>query len=88
MTIAEFLGRCPQAPPFLIVRNAVAMLKQMDALDEWEELTELGHHLTDLPVEPRLGKMVLHAVVLKCLDPILTIVCALAHKDPCESEPP
>ena len=55
----------------------------MDALDEWEELTELGHHLTDLPVEPRLGKMVLHAVVLKCLDPILTIVCALAYKDPC-----
>ncbi|KAK7491702.1 hypothetical protein BaRGS_00016958 [Batillaria attramentaria] len=82
MTIAEFLGRCPQAPPFLIIRNAVTMLKQMDALDEWEELTELGHHLTDLPVEPRLGKMVLHAVVLKCLDPILTIVCALAHKDP------
>ena len=56
----------------------------MDALDEWEELTELGHHLTDLPVEPRLGKMVLHAVVLKCLDPILTIVCALAYKDPCQ----
>ncbi|KAK7115641.1 3'-5' RNA helicase YTHDC2-like [Littorina saxatilis] len=82
MTIAEFLGRCPQAPPFLILRNAVAYLKQMDALDEWEELTELGHHLTDLPVEPRLGKMVLHAVVLKCLDPILTIVCALAYKDP------
>lgn len=60
------------------------LFQQMDALDEWEELTELGHHLTDLPVEPRLGKMVLHAVVLKCLDPILTIVCILAHKDPCK----
>jgi HrpA-like RNA helicase len=46
----------------------------MDALDSFEDLTELGHHLADLPVEPRLGKMVLYAVVLKCLDPILTIV--------------
>ena len=27
MTIAEFLGRCPQPPPFLIIRNAVSMLK-------------------------------------------------------------
>jgi HrpA-like RNA helicase len=30
----------------------------MDALDSFEDLTELGHHLADLPVEPRLGKMV------------------------------
>lgn len=56
----------------------------MDALDSFEDLTELGHHLADLPVEPRLGKMVLYAVVLKCLDPILTIVCSLAYKDPCK----
>jgi len=60
------------------------VLQQMDALDGSEELTELGRHLADLPVEPHLGKMVLHAVVLKCLDPILTIVCALAYKDPCK----
>lgn len=56
----------------------------MDALDPYEDLTELGHHLADLPVEPRYGKMILHSVVLKCLDPILTIACALAYKDPCE----
>lgn len=54
--------------------------KTIDALDPWEDLTELGHHLLDLPVEPRLGKMLLHAVVLKCLDPVLTIVCTLAYK--------
>lgn len=36
----------------------------------------------DLPVEPRLGKMLMYGCVLKCLDPILTIVCCLAYKDP------
>ena len=57
--------------------------QQIDALDPFEDLTELGHHLADLPVEPRYGKMILYSVVLKCLDPILTIACALAYKDPC-----
>ncbi|NWH67482.1 YTDC2 helicase, partial [Geococcyx californianus] len=54
----------------------------IDAMDAWEDLTELGCHLTELPVEPHLGKMVLCAVVLKCLDPILTIACILAYRDP------
>lgn len=53
-------------------------------MDQWEDLTELGCHLADLPIEPHLGKMVLYSIVLKCLDPILTIACALAYKDPCK----
>lgn len=60
-------------------------LQHMDALDGSQELTELGRHLADLPVEPHLGKMVLHSIVLKCLDPVLTIVCALSYKDPCKA---
>lgn len=51
-------------------------------MDVWEDLTELGYHLAELPVEPHLGKMVLCAVVLKCLDPILTIACTLAYREP------
>ena len=56
----------------------------MDALDAFEDLTEIGHHLADLPIEPRYGKMLLYSIVLKCLDPVLTIVCTLSHRDPCE----
>ena len=59
--------------------------QEIDALDPYEDMTALGSHLVDLPVEPRFGKMVLYGVLLKCLDPILTIVCALAYRDPCES---
>ncbi|KAK0178149.1 hypothetical protein PV328_002126 [Microctonus aethiopoides] len=80
--IAEYLDRALEPPSNFITRNAVQLLKSIDALDAWEDLTELGTHLLDLPVEPRLGKMLLYAVVLKCLDPILTIVCSLAYKDP------
>nr|XP_014346728.1 PREDICTED: probable ATP-dependent RNA helicase YTHDC2 isoform X2 [Latimeria chalumnae] len=80
--IADFLAKAPEPPPTLIVKNAVQMLKTIDAMDTWEDLTELGYHLADLPVEPHLGKMVLCAVVLKCLDPILTIACTLAYRDP------
>lgn len=79
-TIAEYLDRAIQPPSNIVTRNAVQLLKTIDALDSWEDLTELGSHLLDLPIEPRLGKMLLYAVVLKCLDPILTIVCLLAHK--------
>lgn len=78
--IAEFLERAIEPPSNVITRNAVQLLKTIDALDSWEDLTELGSHLLDLPIEPRLGKMLLYAVVLKCLDPILTIVCSLAYK--------
>ena len=78
--IAEFLERALEPPSNIVIRNAVQLLKTIDALDPWEDLTELGSHLLDLPVEPRLGKMLLYAVVLKCLDPVLTIVCSLAYK--------
>ncbi|XP_017662846.1 PREDICTED: probable ATP-dependent RNA helicase YTHDC2 [Lepidothrix coronata] len=81
-SVVDFLMKAPDPPPALIVRNALQMLKTIDAMDPWEDLTELGYHLTELPVEPHLGKMVLCAVALKCLDPVLTIACALAYRDP------
>ncbi|GFY33088.1 3'-5' RNA helicase YTHDC2 [Trichonephila clavipes] len=80
--IADFLAKAPDPPPFMVTRNAVTLLKTIDALDPWEELTELGLHLLDMPIEPRLGKMILYSVVLKCVDPILTIVCCLSYRDP------
>ncbi|KAL6097396.1 ythdc2 [Pungitius sinensis] len=80
--VADFLSKAPQPPAAHAIRNAVQMLKTIDAMDQHEDLTDLGYHLADLPVEPHLGKMVLCAVVLKCLDPILTIACTLAYRDP------
>ncbi|KAM9841444.1 3'-5' RNA helicase YTHDC2 [Aulostomus maculatus] len=80
--VSEFLAKAPQPPPAHAIREAIQRLKAIDAMDPNEELTDLGFHLADLPVDPHLGKMVLCAVVLKCLDPILTIACTLSHRDP------
>lgn len=80
--IADFLTKALEPPSFLSVRNAVTLLKTIGALTPMEDLTEIGQHLLDLTVEPKLGKMLLYACVMKCLDPILTIVCSLANKEP------
>lgn len=45
-------------------------------------MTDLGLRLGDLPIDVRLGKMLLYGVMLRCLDPILTIVSALSTSDP------
>ena len=47
-----------------------------------EELTPLGHHLANLPVNPRIGKIILFGAMFSCLDPILTIASALGFKEP------
>lgn len=40
-------------------------------------LTPLGYHLAQLPMDARVGKLLLVAAILQCLDPILTIAAAL-----------
>ena len=55
---------------------------QVGALDDAEELTALGHHLAALPVDVRVGKLLLLGASFGCLDPILTIAAALSYKSP------
>ncbi|CAH1403730.1 unnamed protein product [Nezara viridula] len=80
-SIVDFLSRALDPPSSMASRSAVSLLKTIDALDTWEDLTDLGHHLLDFPIEPRYGKMLIYASVLKCLDPVLTIVCCLSYRD-------
>nr|XP_018900737.1 PREDICTED: probable ATP-dependent RNA helicase YTHDC2 [Bemisia tabaci]XP_018900738.1 PREDICTED: probable ATP-dependent RNA helicase YTHDC2 [Bemisia tabaci] len=82
MPIADFLSYALEPPSPLITANAIHFLKAIDALGPNEELTELGHHLLDLPCEPKYAKILLYSVVLKCLDPILTIISCLVCRDP------
>ncbi|XP_012075702.1 DExH-box ATP-dependent RNA helicase DExH5, mitochondrial isoform X2 [Jatropha curcas] len=81
-SISEFLSRALQSPEFLAVQNAIEYLKIIGALDEKENLTVLGRYLTVLPVEPKLGKMLILGSIFNCLDPILTIVAGLSVRDP------
>jgi len=82
LQVEDFLQRALDPPNPLNITSSIDKLKQMDALTADGSLSELGVHLLDLPLEPCLGKMVLFSVLLRCLDPVLTIACTLAHKDP------
>lgn len=81
-SIAEFLGKAVQPPSQLSIRQSIKLLQNIGALDVAENITELGAHLVDLPVDVQLGKALIYAVLLKCIDPVITIVSALSVKDP------
>ncbi|XP_057995987.1 DExH-box ATP-dependent RNA helicase DExH5, mitochondrial isoform X2 [Hevea brasiliensis] len=81
-SISEFLSRALQSPELLAVQNAIEYLKIIGALDENENLTVLGRYLTMLPMEPKLGKMLVLGAIFNCLDPILTVVAGLSVRDP------
>jgi len=81
-SIGEFLSAALQPPEPLAVQNAVEFLKMIGALDGNENLTDLGRYLSMLPVDPKLGKMLIMGVVFRCIDPILTVVAGLSVRDP------
>ncbi|XP_011046462.1 PREDICTED: ATP-dependent RNA helicase DHX36-like isoform X1 [Populus euphratica] len=81
-SIGEFLSAALQPPESLAVQNAIGFLKMIGALDEKENLTNLGTYLTMLPVDPKLGKMLIMGAIFHCFDPVLTIVSGLSVRDP------
>lgn len=71
-------------PEAKAVNNSLETLRYLQALDPDREdrLTPLGYHLASLPVDPRIGKMLLLGAVFRCLNPVLTIAAALAYRPP------
>jgi len=47
-----------------------------------EDLTALGKHLAVLPVDVRVGKMLVYGAILGCLEPVLTIAAVLGSRSP------
>ncbi|CAJ1395199.1 unnamed protein product [Effrenium voratum] len=45
-------------------------------------LTPLGFHLAHMPVDVRIGKMLIYGSLCKCLAPILTIAACLSQRSP------
>ncbi|XP_068238169.1 ATP-dependent RNA helicase A protein [Palaemon carinicauda] len=72
-SIGEFLSKAVQAPPIDAVIEAEVVLREMKCLDRHDELTPLGRILARLPIEPRLGKMVILGSIFFCGDAMCTI---------------
>ncbi len=73
-------------------KDGVALLEELGALDPREpdvhkRLTPLGRKLARLPVDPRLGRMVLEADRNGCVREVLVIAAALSIQDPRERPP-
>ena len=66
------------------VRDGLRTLQELGALDEQQKLTPLGQRLARLPVDPRLGRMLLAAAQERSLAEVAVIVSALGVPDPRE----
>jgi ATP-dependent helicase HrpA len=66
------------------VRDGILLLQELGAFDEKNEITALGRRLAQLPVDPRIGRMILQADAEGCVREVLVIAAALSIPDPRE----
>jgi ATP-dependent helicase HrpA len=66
------------------IADGVQLLQELGALDADRKLTRTGRELAQLPIDPRLGRMVLAAQHAGCLREVLVIAAALSIQDPRE----
>ena len=71
-------------PDGRMVRDGYRLLEELGAVGSTGKLTRLGKKLARLPVDPKLGRMVLAAEREGCLAEVLVIASALAVQDPRE----
>ncbi|XP_059334547.1 ATP-dependent RNA helicase A [Ammospiza nelsoni] len=84
--IGQFLAKAIEPPPLDAVIEAERTLRELDALDSNDELTPLGRILAKLPIEPRLGKMMIMGCIFYVGDAVCTISAATCFPEPFISE--
>lgn len=73
-----------EAPDSRLIHDGYKLLQELEAVDERHQLTALGRELARLPIDPRLGRMILAARRFGCLADVLIVASALALQDPRE----
>lgn len=80
------------APSAAAIRDGVQLLVEIGALDVDGGLTGLGRKLARLPIDPRLGRMLLEAQKRGCASEMLVVAAALSIQDvrerPLENQEP
>lgn len=69
------------APSARAVRDGVQQLVEIGALAETGELTKIGEQLARLPIDPRLGRMLLAGHANGCASDVVVIIAALSIQD-------
>ncbi|MGI8667122.1 MAG: ATP-dependent RNA helicase HrpA [Jatrophihabitans sp.] len=66
------------------ISDGIGLLTELGALDAEAKLTELGRKIAQLPVDPRLARMIIEADQRGCLRDVLVLAAALSIQDPRE----
>ncbi|MGE0876672.1 MAG: ATP-dependent RNA helicase HrpA [Burkholderiales bacterium] len=80
--VEEFPFVDPPSPK--AIADGYDLLAELGAVDEARALTPLGRELARLPLDPRVGRMLLGARAEGCLAQMLVIAAALSVQDPRE----
>ncbi len=70
-----------EPPPKKAIADGYALLAELGAVDEANELTAIGRELCRLPLDPRVGRMILEARQHQALTEVLIIAAALSGQD-------
>ncbi|MBP7568246.1 MAG: ATP-dependent RNA helicase HrpA, partial [Burkholderiaceae bacterium] len=70
-----------EAPSGRAIADGYQLLAELGAVDDANELTPLGAELARLPLDPRVGRMILEARQRNALEEVLVIASALSVQD-------
>jgi ATP-dependent helicase HrpA len=70
-----------EAPQRRAMTDGYQLLAELGAVDDDNELTPVGHTLAKLPLDPRVGRMILEAKSRGALEEVLVIASALSVQD-------
>lgn len=73
-----------EPPDSKAINDGFKLLQELGAVDSKRRMTQIGRQLSQLPVDPRLGRMLVAANKTDALQELLIIVSALAVQDPRE----
>jgi ATP-dependent helicase HrpA len=69
-------------PSARAIADGYALLHELGAVDEENSLTDIGRELARLPLDPRVGRMLVAARAEGCLEQMLVVAAALSVQDP------
>jgi len=70
-----------EPPPRRAIADGYQLLNELGAVDEQNEITPVGRELAKLPLDPRVGRMILEARNREALSEVLVIASALSVQD-------
>ncbi len=71
-----------EPPRMGTITDGYRSLYELGAIDEKNSITEVGRQLSRLPVDPRVGRLILAGHEENCLHEVLVIAAALELQDP------